>query len=110
MKALYYKRGDTWRLHITVTDSDGEPIDLTGCAFEMAIVDRDGTEQLRLSDSTGEITTDPEMGLIQFEVVATVTADLSPDTYLTDLQITWSDGSQTSSETLSLVVIPDVTR
>jgi hypothetical protein len=102
------KRGDTWRLVFTYTDAAGVAVDLSGASAHMqmrtaidgtVILDWDtaGTD-LVIASNTVTLTVDP-----------TDTADLAVGVYLSDLEITYPDGTVDSTETFKLEVEADIT-
>jgi len=111
--SMTLKRGDDWVLSVALTDNNGDPVSLSGCSVRMDV--RAGydsaTATLSASTSGGEITIDdPASGVFVVRFVDTVTSEVEPGRYLTDVEITWADGSVTSSETWQITVLPDITR
>ena len=125
-KGLYHKRGDTFRMRISARDGQGTPIDFAGCSAAMAWT-INGIEAARISTADGglvilptpapEAPVEPELepephpdtGIIEAEIGAETTAALALGTYSSDLEIIWSDGSVSSSETILIVLTEDHT-
>jgi hypothetical protein len=102
------KRGDTWRLVFTYTDAAGAPVDLSGASAHMQLrTAADGTvlldwdtagTELVIATNTVTLTVDP-----------TDTADLTVGTYVSDLEITYPDGTVDSTDTFKIEVEADIT-
>jgi hypothetical protein len=111
---LELKRGDDWTLSCALADAAGNAVDLTDCAIRMHVRPSADSDTLTLSASTadgsiviGAPATDGEFAV---SFAATGTQDVGPGRYVTDIEITWADATQTSSETWQIVVPADVTR
>mgnify|MGYP000588911791 CR=1 FL=1 len=117
-ETLRIKRGDTWKATFTWQDSDGNVIDLTDCTARLQLrkkrrqVELEGTTypaEIDLTTSNGGIDITGTEGKVEIEATATQTASLDPDNYVTDLEISFPDGTVTSSQTLDVIVERDVT-
>lgn len=108
MTAFETKRGDTWSQAFTWKQgsADGAPVDLTGCTPRLQLRTKTGTLVL---DATSYLTLTPLTGTVTVNVPAAVTALLPVGTVYFDLEITHADGSVRSTQTLSLVVLKDIT-
>lgn len=88
--ALEIKQGDTFYLEILWTDSEGEPVDMSGCSARMHLrrTPRDPV-LLDMSTDNGRIILGT--GLITLSVDALTMRDLSEPEGSFDLQITYAD-------------------
>ena len=111
------KRGDTWtRLFSWRTYDTDAIIDLTGCTARLQLR-RPRTDYVSLeltsdgqSTSTGTLEIDGPSGNIAARAEAYVMAELTPGSYLADLEVTFTDGSVVSTDTFIVKVLEDVTR
>lgn len=115
---LRIKRGDTWRATFDWQDSDGNAIDLTGCSARLHLrkkprqVEIAGTTypvELDLTSPDGGITVTGSEGKVEVEATASQTKNLDPESHVTDLEITFPDGTVKSSQTIDVIVERDVT-
>jgi len=108
------KRGDDWTLSCALTDAAQDPVDLTDCSVRMHVRPSADSDDLTLSASTAEgsiVIESPETsGAFVVRIPNAATADVDPGWYVADIEMTWSDGTQTSSETWDIAVQADVTR
>ena len=106
--ALEIKQGDTFHLEIQWTDSEGTPVDMSGCSARMQLR-RTPSEGVLLDMSTenGRITLG--FGSIVLDVDAVTMRELSTPEGSFDLQITYSDGRVTTILGGAFRLIPDVT-
>jgi hypothetical protein len=122
MATLTVKRGDTWTwpfyLYSKAEDGSKTPIDLTDCSARLQVKPKRGdtpvlsaTVSPDPADETinGEITLTPVDGLATVVFQPATTREIEPDKYVSDLEITWADGSVQSSMTFTVVVDEDVT-
>lgn len=101
------KRGDTLRLIFEYIDSNGVPIDLSGCSARMQIrTKREKTLLLELVESDG-LSLDSLAGTVVIR--KQLPADFLVGSHEFDLEMTYSDGTVESTNTLILKVIEDVT-
>lgn len=107
---IQVKRGDTWRMAFACVDDDGTATDLTGVTAAMQLRVSADDETLADWDSTSELTVDVVDSEIVLEVAAADTEDFEPGTYLADLEMTFPDGTVTSTETFKVEVLADITR
>ena len=109
-RALSIKRGDTWQANWQYRDSAGDPIDLTGCSARLWLKPRyNDTAALEISSSSGELVIDGAAGDIAQTVSAATMAEIDPGIYRADLEITWTDSTVTSTETVYVSVVEDIT-
>ena len=104
------KRGDTWRFSF-VWKSNGTPIDLSDCTAKMQVRKR------KVGTLLAEVTTSPDIiitgadGKVDVVFPADVTSTVEPGVHETDLQVTFTSTSEvSSSQTLTLTVLEDITR
>lgn len=107
-KPVTLYRGDTWRRTWYLQDNAGAAIDLTGCTARLMVRDRDGLAVITAGSTTGEIVIDGAAGSLVMTVAAADTG-LTPGRYRYDLEVTYTDGSVTTYEQNTLVVLEDVT-
>lgn len=117
------KRGDSFNMSITMTDSNGSPLSVTGWTFNMEVKSKriDGGrtvgitppvtyEEIILSDD--DITSDPSSGngVIIFSVGAAKMKTLTPGVYVYDIQYYNPSNDETRTILEGLFKInPDVT-
>lgn len=111
MATITTKRGDTWRMTWTYQQADGAPLDLTGASARLQVRHATtGALLLGVGTATGELVITPAEGLITLSVPAATMAALEPGNHRMDLELTQSDGSVQSTETLTLKLVEDITR
>lgn len=83
---VYRTRGDTYSLTITLKDSDGDPIDITGGSFTLTVDTLENPEDATTLDfsSSGTIT-NAAGGEVRFDFTAG-NADQTPGVYYYDIQ------------------------
>ena len=117
-ETIRIKRGDTWKATFIWQDSDDNFIDLTGADARLQL--RKKRRQIELKDTVfpaeldltvanGGVFITGQEGKVDIEASPSQTAELQPDNYVTDLEITFPDGTVTSSQTLNVIVERDVT-
>lgn len=107
---LTLKRGDTWRTTFQWLQPDGTPVDLTGCTARMMLRDKITLAvALDISTTSGELTIDPLVGAVGLQVGALAMQVIVPGYYLTDLELTFTDGTVMSTDTTKVKVLMDVT-
>jgi hypothetical protein len=110
MSALRIKRGDTWQCTWQYRDSAGDAIDLSGCSARLKLKPRyTDTETLSIGSGSGELVIDAAAGDIAQTVAASVMAEIDPGQYRADLEITWADSTVTSTETVWVEIVEDIT-
>ena len=113
-------RGDHRTLQVVVTDTDDQPLDLTGATLRWTAkrnleVDDDEAD-IRKSTEVGEgggiTVTNPAAGQAEVSLVPADTASLPPQPLrlLYDLQLTEPDGTVTTVASGTAQVRPDITR
>lgn len=102
------KRGDTWEIQFAWTDATGTALDLTDHTGRMQVRTRK-TKELVAEADTVTLADDPTTGIVTATFLPTTTAEVAPETYYTDLELTSDTGKVTSSGTLSLPVLEDIT-
>jgi hypothetical protein len=102
------KRGDTWSF-IFVWRQDNTIIDLTGASARMQLRER-RTKELVASISTDDsIIIEGAAGKITANFPPILTKLVEAGQYVTDIEVTFTDGSVVSSQTVQLSVEEDVT-
>lgn len=104
------KRGDTFKLTFRYQNSGGSAIDLTGCTARLQIrAKRTGTLLLEAATASG-VTVYGPTGTIALLVTPDKTRTLPIGTHEFDLELTYPDGTVSSTETSLVKVIEDITR
>lgn len=103
------KNGDTWTFSF-VWSNNNSPIDLSGCTAKMQVRDRAGTLFATATSTAGEISINGPTGTVTVAFPATTTATVPAGQYLSDLQITFTNGTVQSSSTVSIVVEEGITQ
>lgn len=103
-------RGDTITIPLTITDSNGSAVDLTGATIFFTIKENlnDADSDALLQKNVTSHVSDSG-GLSQIDL-ATTDTNLSEGTYYYDIQIKFSSGAITSTQPQTLKVYQDVTR
>lgn len=104
MSYLAFKRGDTYKLSVTLTDANGQAIDITDYAIESQI--RKPTGEL-ISELTATIT-DATNGVFTLE--DTSTQDWAIGCQFQDIQYTDTGGNVMSTQTFKVDVKEDITQ
>lgn len=108
---LTFKRGDTWKLVFAYKDTNGDPIDLTDCSARLQVRDkRTKAVLLEGTIATGEVVITAVTGTVDVTFLPAVTELVPIGTHETDLEMTYSDGTVESTETMLIKVIEDITR
>jgi hypothetical protein len=109
MNKLTIIRGDDVTIPVTFTDSDGDPINLTGCTVFFTVKNEksDDDDDAVISKSVTSHTT-PASGITQVVLTHTDT-DIDPGSYYWDLQIKDSAGKIQSTQVAQFEVIQDIT-
>ena len=103
------KNGDTWRFSF-VWSNNNVPTNLTGCTAKMEVRNRAGTLFATASSAANQITIVGSTGTVNVAFPAVTTALVPAGVYLTDLQITFTDGTVQSTSTISLYVEEGITQ
>lgn len=102
---IRFKRGDTFLLSASLTDSAGSAIDLTGWDIHAQV----RNTLMTLIAEAAITVTDAAGGTC--EVLITDTTTWVPrETYALDIQYTGSGGTITSTETMYIIVLEDITQ
>lgn len=100
------KRGDTWLFSFQWKINNSIPVDLSDCTGRMMV-------RLNSNPSTKASADDiiiiPETGIVNVRFNANTTSQLPAGIYLTDLELTFGDGTVQSSDTYLLNVTLDQT-
>jgi len=104
MNYLQFKRGDTYHLSVTLTDDEGQAIDITD--YDISSQVRTPTGEL-ISTLTTTLT-DPTNGVFTLE--DTDTEDWPVGCQFQDIEYTGTGGTITSTETFKVDVKEDITR
>jgi len=102
-ETVTFKRGDTWSLVF-----DYGAVDLTGCTARLQVRNkRDDTLYLS-ADNTDGLTMAANSITLRFE--AADTAEVPLGTHECDLELTFPDGTVTSTDTLLVKAVEDITK
>ena len=105
------KRGDTWAFSF-IWKEQNTPINLTNCTARMQI--RNKSTLAMAAEATTEnnyIVINGATGEVKITYPASVTNNINPGTYVSDLELTFTDTNVVkSSNTISIEVIEDITR
>jgi hypothetical protein len=87
--------GDDWSIVGTLTDTNGQPLDLTNAALEWTLVNPDG--KVAIPDGSAQIVMVSPMtsGIISINVPRNITAQLSPGRHTDALRVTIADLADT---------------
>lgn len=106
MQTVKVKRGDTLKFTAVFT-TNGVQDDLTDATARMHI--RDKQDDLMLVvDNSEEIHVLPD-GTVNVAIQPTNTSALDPGKYVSDLEVTFQDGTVRSSDTFQIQVLKDIT-
>lgn len=108
METLRFKRGDTWVRIFTWTDGE-VPLDLSGASARQQIRDASGTLLAETSSAGGGITIDAPLGRVVSTFLPEQTAFINRGRYLSDLELTFADGTVQTTDTFSILVTNDET-
>jgi len=108
---LTFPQGATWKLAMTYTNADAEPIDLTNYAARLQARPSYASAQtvLSLTNGTG-IALGGTAGTINLLVPAATTATIGAAQYVYDLEIESASGEVSRVVQGTLSVTPEVTR
>lgn len=91
--------GDADELAITVTDEDGDPVDLLNTTVTWAIARNAHTDALIEKDTDGDVTiVDAAAGELNVDIEPADTRDLRPRTYYHEVELRDQDGDPTTVE------------
>jgi hypothetical protein len=107
---LKAKRGDTWRFVFAWQDASGVAIDLTGVSARMQLRTAADDEPASAEWSTTSSHLTIGTGEIELTVDPDESEAIDAGTYVSDLEVTWDDGTVTSTDTFRFEVQPDITR
>lgn len=102
------KRGDTWSF-VFQWKTGATPINLTGCTARMQIRKKRTKDLLAYVTTEDYITIDGPAGKVFVTFPADITETVPAGTHLTDVELTFTDGTVTSSQTVYMVVEEDIT-
>jgi hypothetical protein len=100
-------RGDTRTLTVTITDSAGDPYDLTDAAITFTVDDLFDAKTI----GSGIVVNTPASGVFTITIDPADTTD-APDArvaYPYDIELVLSDGSVKTPQRGLFIVLPDVT-
>lgn len=109
MSAVRIFRGDTWQRAWIISQADGSPVDLTGCAARLHVRDAAGALAAAASTSDGRLGITPTAGRLDLLMPAAAMA-LAPGSYRFDLEVTFPSGVVRTYEQATLVVLEDMSR
>lgn len=103
-------RGDDVTLHITFTDQDNDPVDITGSEVFFTVKNKlaDVDDDALIATSTTSHTT-PDSGITSIVLTNTDT-DINPGTYVYDLQLIDETDSVSSIIYGKFQIVDDVTK
>lgn len=103
-------RGDTYGNIFKITDSNGDPIDITGYTFKLTVnSQKDPTDTLtQLFQLTGTLVS-PSLGTVKFAPNGTQ-ANQDPGTYFFDIQMTDGTGAIQTVALGKYVFLQDITK
>lgn len=104
---LVIYKGDFVRLLVTVKDSGGLAVDLTGAVPKASLKSDYNDRNERPFECT--IVGSPTLGQIEVFLPSTLTSTLLPGSYIYDFQITFVDGNTRTYLTGDVTVYPEVT-
>lgn len=117
MSAAYYQitdieQGADWALYLNFQNTDGTPLNLTGCTIKMQIRSDYGvTPVATLSTATGGITvTSATGGTATVALTATQTTAIAGGNYLYDIKVTNASGTVVRTVEGGAYVSPQVTQ
>jgi hypothetical protein len=105
------KQGDTWNFKFAWKNQT-TPINLSHCTARMQLRDR-RTDAMIAEATTANngILINGPLGEVSVTYPASVSVGIVPGTYVSDLELTFTDtGTVQSSNTLNIVVIKDISR
>jgi hypothetical protein len=107
-------RGDTEHLRVTVTDADGDTVNLTGAdawfTVKRRVADPDDRAAIALRMGAGIEVEDAPGGVLIVTLTATETDDMVPGVYRYDVQVRDANGRISTVADGRLVLRSDVTR
>jgi hypothetical protein len=87
--------GDDWSIAGTLTDTNGQPLDLTNAGIEWTLINPDGKVAIP-NDSAQIVMVSPmTSGIISINVPRNITAQLGPGRYTDALRVTIADLADT---------------
>ena len=104
------KRGDTWGF-VFMWSNSSTPLDLSSCSARMQIRNKRTKELVaEVSTENDNIIIDGPAGKTTVEFPSSITANVPPGTYLSDVQITFPLPERVlSSQTIQITVEEDIT-
>jgi len=102
-------RGDSKTYEITVTDSIGSPVNITGSSQVMTVKKKDTDEDDEAVISKEGVITDAQSGQFEIRLTSTDSA-VNPDNYIFDIQITLAGGEKYTLIKDNLEILQDVTQ
>jgi hypothetical protein len=109
MRAVKLFRGDTWQRTWLIRDAAEVPIDLTGAGARLHVRDADGALVAEASTLDGRLAITAVEGRIDLLMPYTAT-QLSPGSFLFDLEVTHASGLRRTYEQAVLVILEDMAR
>lgn len=105
------KRGDTISLLFYAKDELGQPQPLVDVEARIQLRDRDGNVFIESTSNPPDgLTIDEVAGTIAWAVPYADMEDLVPQTYYSDLELTYGSGERHSSDTFPIRFLEDITR
>lgn len=104
MNRLILYQGNTFVNECTISDSDGNVVDLTGLTVSMTIYN-ESTEVKQVNNTTH---TSPALGITTFTISKTETANFPATLLIYEVEITYTDGSKFTAIRDVLEVISDL--
>lgn len=104
MSILKFKRGDTFRLNVTVTTDDGAAMDITGWVIRCQV----RTSDLTLVDTLTATMLQPTAGTYKLEAASTASWQLG--TLVVDIEYTDAGGTVFSTDTFQVRNMESITQ
>jgi len=110
MTDLTRYRGDTYADEITITGSDGLPLDITGYVFVMTVdPSKSPTDETNNIMQINGVILDAANGLVEFAPTAT-DVDQTPRNYYYDIQMTDTSGRKRTIDSGKYTIVQDITK
>jgi len=109
--AVTVKRGDSLSLLFSAKDELGQVQPLVDVEARIQLRDRDGNVFIESTSNPPDgLTIDEVAGTIAWAVPYADMEDLVPQTYYSDLELTYGSGERHSSDTFPIRLLEDITR
>lgn len=96
--SLFIKKGGTSKNSFEFTDSNGDPVDLTGATFQFLIKEKyGGLDVYRYTDSN---IVDPTLGIVSMVIPSSLTVNFPQGKHPSEIKLTNSEGEPYYSQVL----------